>query len=293
MRSYLFVPGDSAAKLAKGLGCGADALLLDLEDSVAPALKPVARQLVADFLERERDRPGRPQLFVRINSRDTGMWDADLDAVVPAMPDGLLLPKARSGADVAALAAAVDDRERGHGLAPGGIGLIVLATEVAISLLDMKSYVGSSRRLRALTWGAEDLLADLGGTSNRDETGAYASPYRLARDLTLVTAAAAAVPAIDTVFVDIGNIEGLRAECKAAVRDGFSGKMAIHPAQVPVINEVFTPSADEVARARRIVDHFAANPGAGVVAIDGKMIDRPHIRAAERIIARARFAGVG
>ena len=292
MRSYLFVPGDSPGKLAKGLVSGSDALLLDLEDSVAPAGKPEARKLVAAFIERERGKRGRPRLVVRINSRDTGLWDADLDAVVSARPDGLLVPKARSGADVAALSSDLDARERRLGLAPGGIGLIVLATEVAVSLLDMKSYVGSSPRLTGLTWGAEDLLADLGGTANRDEAGAYASPYRLARDLTLFTAAAAAVPAIDTVFVDIKNVEGLRAECRAAVRDGFAGKMAIHPAQVPVINDVFTPGADEVARARRIVDYFAANPGAGVVAIDGKMIDRPHIRAAERILARAKLAGV-
>ncbi|KAB2849286.1 MAG: CoA ester lyase, partial [Hyphomicrobiaceae bacterium] len=265
MRSYLFVPGDSTGKLAKGLGCGADALLLDLEDSVAPAAKPEARRIVAGFLEREREKADRPRLIVRINSRDTGMWDADLDWVVPARPDGLLVPKARSGADIAALSADLEARERRLGLKSGGISLFALVTEVAVSLLDMKSYIGASPRLSALTWGAEDLLADIGGLANRDERGAFTSPYRLARDLTLYAAAAAGLAAIDTVFVDIKDTEGLRAECRAAVRDGFSGKMAIHPAQVPIINEVFTPSVQEVARARRIVDYFAANPQAGVV----------------------------
>ena len=287
MRSLLFIPGDSPTKLAKGLQSGADALLLDLEDSVAPDAKAAARSLLADYIGKHRAQSGRPRLYVRINSPDSGLWGDDLGAIVAAGPDGILVPKTRSGADVAALGRELDTREAAARLPAGSIAIIAIATEVAISLLRMESYVGSSQRLKGLTWGAEDLMADLGSLANRDQGGAYTSPFRLARDLCLLASAAAGVDAIDTVHVDLRNPEGLAAECRAAARDGFTGKMAIHPAQVPVINLAFTPAPVEIARAQKIVDHFRAHPGAGVVAIDGRMIDRPHIKAAERLLARA------
>lgn len=287
MRSLLFVPGDSPSKIAKAASAGADVLLLDLEDSVAPSSKPRARSVVAEAIAGLRAEAARCRLYVRVNALDTGLVEADLDAVMKAAPDGLMLPKSATGADVQHLAAKVAVREAEFGLPDGATRIIAIATETAASLFGLGTYRGASPRLAALTWGAEDLAADLGAETNRTEAGEHADPYRLARTLTLAGAAAAEVPAIDTVFTAFRDTEALRRECEAARRDGFSGKMAIHPAQVPVINEVFTPSPEAVAHARRIVEAFAAAPDAGVVGIDGKMIDRPHLRQAQRILARA------
>jgi citrate lyase subunit beta/citryl-CoA lyase len=287
MRSLLFVPGDSPSKIAKAATAGADVLLLDLEDSVAPSSKAEARTIVAEAVARIRSDKARCRLFVRVNGLDTGLTDADLDAVMKAAPDGLMLPKSTTGADVQHLAAKLAVREAEYGLADGATRIIAIATETAASLFGLGTYRGASPRLAALTWGAEDLAADLGAETNRTETGEYADPYRLARTLTLAGAGAAELPAIDTVFTAFRDGDALRRECEAARRDGFSGKMAIHPAQVPIINAVFTPSAEAVAHARRIVEAFAAAPDAGVVGIDGKMIDRPHLRQALRILARA------
>jgi len=287
MRSLLFVPGDSPTKIAKAAGSGADVLLLDLEDSVAPSAKAAAREtLRAAIADLRAERTGC-RLFVRVNALDTGLIDADLDAVMPAAPDGIMLPKSVSGVDVQHVAAKIAVREAECGLPDGGTRIIAIATETAASLFNLGTYRGASRRLEGLTWGAEDLSADLGAETNRTETGDYTDPYRLARALTLAGAAAAEALAIDTVFTAYRDADGLRRECEAARRDGFGAKMAIHPAQVPIINEVFTPSPEAVDHARRIVAAFAAAPDAGVVGLDGRMIDRPHLRLAERILARA------
>jgi citrate lyase subunit beta/citryl-CoA lyase len=292
MRSLLFVPADSPAKLAKALGCGADAIILDLEDSIAPARKEAARAGAAAFLAQTAPLPTRPRLIVRVNGLATGLTDADLDAVVPARPDAIMLPKAEGGASVVHADAKLCAREALSGLAEGSIGIVPIATETARSLFVAGTYVNSSPRLAALTWGAEDLATDVGAETNRDGQGRFLDPYRLARTLCIAGAAAAAVPAIDTVYVDFRNDAGLRRECEEARRDGFTGKMAIHPGQVSTINDVFTPGAEAIARAQAIIAAFAATPGAGVVGIDGVMYDRPHLTKAERLLARAKAAGV-
>jgi citrate lyase subunit beta/citryl-CoA lyase len=287
MRSLLFVPGDTPKKLDKGLSSGADVLLLDLEDSVALAGKAAARETVRAFIAAAKGEASRPLLYVRVNALDTGLIDDDLDAVMQAGPDGIMLPKSNSGVDVQHLAAKLAVREAENALPDGATRIVVIATETARSLFHMGTYAGASHRLAGLTWGAEDLAADLGAETNRLTDGSYADPYRLARTLALFAAHAGEFAAIDTVYTDFRNETGLAAEAEAARRDGFSAKMAIHPAQVPVINAVFTPSAEAIAHARRIVDAFAANPGAGVIGIDGKMIDRPHLRQANRVLRAA------
>jgi citrate lyase subunit beta/citryl-CoA lyase len=287
MRSLLFVPADSAKKLDKGMSIGADALILDLEDSIAPANKEAARRSAFDFLKSASGVAKRPRLIVRVNSIDTGLTDADLDAVVPGKPDAILLPKAVGGASVIHLDAKLAAREAIAGLAENSIGILALATETAASLFVTGSYGGSSPRLTALTWGAEDLSAELGAEANRDAEGRFLEPYRLARSLCLAGAAAAGVSAIDTVYVDFRNDAGLRRECEEARRDGFTGKLAIHPGQVAGINEVFTPTPAMIAHAKAIVDAFAASPDVGVVGIEGKMYDRPHLVRAQALLKRA------
>ncbi|MCP8940359.1 CoA ester lyase [Alsobacter sp. SYSU M60028] len=288
MRSLLFVPGDSPRKLEKALGGDADVLLIDLEDSVASDHKAAARDTVRDFIAAARGAEDRPLLYVRVNALGSGLADADLDAVMEAAPDGVVLPKSVSGADVQHLAAKLAVREAEQGLDDGGTRILAIATETAASIFNMGSYAGASHRLAGLTWGAEDLSADLGAETNRLDDGSYADPYRLARALSIFAAQAAGVAAIDTVFTNFRDEAGLRAECAAARRDGFTGKMAIHPAQVAVINEAFTPSPEAVERARRIVALFEAQPGAGVIGLDGEMLDRPHLRRALGVLARVR-----
>jgi citrate lyase subunit beta / citryl-CoA lyase len=292
MRSLLFVPADSARKLAKALGCGADALILDLEDSVAPERKEAARTGAAAFLAQTLPVQGRPRLIVRVNGLATGLIDTDLDAVVPACPDAIMLPKAEGGASVVHAAAKLCAREALSGLAEGTIRIVAIATETAPALFVAGTYQSASPRLAALTWGAEDLSTELGAEANRDAQGRFLDPYRLARTLCIAAAAAADVPALDTVYVDFRNDSGLRRECEEARRDGFTGKMAIHPGQVATINEVFTPTPAAIKRAQAIVAAFAANPGAGVIGIDGVMYDRPHLAKAERLLVRAKAAGV-
>ncbi|MFE1600789.1 HpcH/HpaI aldolase/citrate lyase family protein [Methylobacterium sp. ID0610] len=286
MRSLLFVPGDSPRKLDKALDSGADALILDLEDSVAMDAKAAARAASADFLARSRGRPGCPRLFVRINALDTGLADDDLAAVMPGGPDGIVLPKAHGGPDVAGLGARLAVQEARAGLADGATRILPIATETARAVFALGTLAGSSPRLAGVTWGAEDLSADLGAETNRDAAGDWSGPFRLARNLALLAAAAAEVDAIDTINAAFRDLDGLARECHAARRDGFVGKMAIHPAQVPVINAAFTPSAAEIARARAVVAAFAAAPGTGVVGVEGQMLDRPHLRRAERLLAR-------
>jgi citrate lyase subunit beta / citryl-CoA lyase len=286
MRSLLFLPADSEKKLAKGFDSGADALILDLEDSVAAERKADARQTALAYLKDHAPRAARPRLIVRVNALDTGLTDADLDVIVAGKPDAILLPKAEGGPSVIHLDAKLTAREALHGLTDGAIEILALATETASALFLCGTFAGASKRLTALTWGAEDLSAELGAETNRDADGRFTSPYMLARNLSLAAAAAARVQAIDTVYADFRNMDGLREESLEARRDGFTAKMAIHPAQVAVINDVFTPSAEEIDKARAVVDAFAADPAAGVVAIGGVMYDRPHLRRAERLLAR-------
>src|SRR5580698_2444612 len=285
MRSLLFVPADSAKKLDSAMRSGADALIVDLEDSVAPENKAKARESAAAFL---KNATARPYKIVRVNSLQTGLTDADLDAVVPAKPDAIMLPKAEGGASAMHADAKLAVREAINGLPDGHIKILPIATETAASLFLAGTFAGSSARLLGLTWGAEDLSAELGAQTNRDAQGLFLDPYRLARVLCLVGASAAQVPAVDTVYVDFRNNDGFRRECEEALRDGFAGKMAIHPAQVPIINEVFTPSSEAIARAKAVVDVFAANPGAGVVNIGGVMFDQPHLTRARRLLDQAK-----
>ena len=287
MRSLLFVPGDSARKLEKGLSSGADALIVDLEDSVAPSAKEGARRVASAFLREAVHGADRPRLFVRINALGTGLADADLDGVMEGGPDGVVLPKAEGGSDVAHLGAKLAVREAEFGLPDGGTRVIAIATETGRGVFALGTYAGSSRRLTGLSWGGEDLSADIGAETNRTADGAYADPYRFARASTLLGAAAAEVDAIDAVFVNYWDDNGLAAECRDARRDGFVAKMAIHPAQVPIINEAFTPSRAALERARAIVAAFAADPNAGVIGLDGAMLDRPHLKRAERLLRRA------
>ena len=282
MRSWLFVPADSEKKLARGENLPADVLLLDLEDSVAPANKPAARALAAEFI----GRTGLPRerVWVRVNPLDGTFCEADLEAVVPAGPGGLMLPKARSAEDVVALAARLDDLEDRHGLEPGRTGILPLVTETPGAVFTLGSYAGCSERLAGLSWGAEDLGAAIGAGEVRDRLGNWTPPFQLVRNLCLFAAHAAGVPAIDTVHTDFHDMDGLADGCREARRDGFSGKLAIHPAQLDTINRTFEPAEEELAYARRVVALFEANPAAGVLELDGVMLDRPHLLAARRLL---------
>ncbi|KTW10336.1 HpcH/HpaI aldolase/citrate lyase family protein [Sphingomonas sanguinis] len=276
LRSLLFVPGDRPDRMAKALGLGADALILDLEDAVAPDAKPAARQTVAAFLAQSRDHG--VQLFVRINPVDGPLAAEDLAAILPARPDGIVLPKAEGLVSLHALAA--------RGVAH--IPILPIVTETPTAIFRLGEYAGSSLPLAGLTWGAEDLPAAIGATTAREADGSYTAPYQLARSLTLFAAHAAGTAAIETVYPDFRDLDGLAAYAARGQRDGFTGMMAIHPAQLPVINAAFTPSEQDIARAQAIVDLFAANPGAGALQLDGKMVDAPHLKAAQALLARAR-----
>jgi citrate lyase subunit beta/citryl-CoA lyase len=292
MRSFLFVPADGGKKLDKAMASGADAVIVDLEDSISAEGKAAARKCAADFVQDAVKQARRPRLLVRVNGFTTGLTDADLDAIVPARPDAIMLPKAQGGAGVLQADAKLAVREAQCGLPDGHIKIVAIATETATALFLAGTFRGASARLEGLTWGAEDLSAELGAETNRDPDGRFLDPYRLARALCLAGAAAAQVQAIDTITADFRNIERLRRETEEARRDGFTGKMAIHPAQVPVINEVFTPTPQAIARARAMIAAFDAQPGNGAVGIDGVMYDRPHLERARLLLARAKAAGV-
>jgi citrate lyase subunit beta / citryl-CoA lyase len=292
MRSLLFVPADSEKKIAKALSVGADCLILDLEDAVAPARKSAARPLAAAFIAEACKLAKRPKLYVRINALDTAEWESDIAAVLPSRPDGIMHPKPRSSEDVDRLAMSLDHAEAKIGIAIGTTRIIAITTEVPMAVLTMSSYLTPSARLDGLTWGAEDLSALVGSAITREPGGGWTSPYKLARDLCLFTALAANVQPIDTVYVDFRNTEGLAEECRLAARDGFTGKMAIHPDQVATINAAFTPSVTEIAWAHEIIALFRDNPGAGALSLRGQMIDRPHAVRANRILARAKLAGL-
>ena len=281
-RSFLFVPGDSERKLEKAPAAGADALIVDLEDAVSPTARPAARQLTAEFVA------GRSDAWVRINPIDGPDALPDLDAVLGANPAGIVLPKARNASDVKELSAVIDKAERENGIATGSIRILPLVTETPGALFSLGSYQHATSRLAGLTWGAEDLSAALGAVANRGEDGDWLPPYQMARTLCLYAAGAAEVAAYDTVYTDIRNLEGLARYAAVARRDGFAGMLAIHPGQVDTINTAFQPSAEEVEHAERVIELFEANPGAGVLSLDGKMLDRPHLVQAKRILELAK-----
>jgi citrate lyase subunit beta / citryl-CoA lyase len=283
LRSLLFVPGDNEHNLAGAARHGADALILDLEDSVATSRKAVARGLVNEYL-RAAARANGPRCMVRLNGIQTGLtWD-DLAAVLPARPDAVLLPKGDPGL-LAELDRRLSELEQRAGMQVGMTPVYVLATETARGVFTVGQFTGVSARLQGLSWGHEDLAAELGAV-NRDTNGDYTDVFRMARSLCLLGAAAAGVDAIDGAFMDFRNLDAFARECDAGRRDGFTGKLAIHPAQVALINSTFTPSAAEVRWARRVVAAFTADPQLGVIAVDGKVVDRPHLRLAERLLAR-------
>jgi citrate lyase subunit beta / citryl-CoA lyase len=286
-RSLLFVPGDSDRKLAKCETAQADIVILDLEDSVAPDQKSAARARVGEFVRAHPARTG-PQLWVRINALDTSHALADLASLAGSRPDGIVQPKIHSADDVLRLAEHLDAYESQHRLERGHIRILPLATETAQSVFSLGDYSRCGPRLYGLTWGAEDLSAVVGASANRQPDGSWTHPYQLVRSLCLFGAAAAGVPAIDTVHADFRDARGLEAACHEARRDGFVGKLAIHPDQVPIINASFTPSEEEIARATRVVALFQDHPGVATLALDGQMLDLPHLRQAQRILARAR-----
>ena len=285
-RSLLFVPGDSDRKLERCGASGADLVILDLEDSVAPEHKAAARERVGAWLA-ARPAGARMQCWVRINPLDSVESGRDLAAVAAARPDGIVQPKVRSAEDVVGLGRVLEELELRHGIGTGAIRILPIATELPEAVFALGGYARCGARLYGLTWGAEDLSAAVGASANRDAHGNWTAPYQLARSLCLFGARAAGVAAIDTLHADFRDDSGLRASCAEARRDGFTGKLAIHPQQVGVINECFMPSAAEVAEARRIVALFAANPGVAALALDGRMVDLPHLRLAQGTLARA------
>lgn len=280
-RAFLFVPADSDRKLAKGAESGADALILDLEDSVGSERKPVARGMAAAWLAARQ--PAWPQGWVRVNGLDTGLTMADLAAVVGARPDGIVLPKCSAPDQLRTVDAALSALEAREGLADRSVSVMPIVTETPAALFALGGYAGGPR-LAAMTWGGEDLAAGVGAKANRRKDGSWDDLYRLARSLTLAGAAAAEVPAIDTIYADFRNEAGFAAECAEARRMGYAGRMAIHPAQVPVILSAFAPTAEELAWAKAVVEGFAASPGAGVISLAGRMVDRPHLVQARRIL---------
>lgn len=289
MRSGLFIPGDSERKLAKGMASGADALFIDLEDSVSLDNKEAAREVSAGFLREVAGEDSRPALYVRVNAFDTELTEDDLDAILRAKPDGIVLPKSEHGQDVTRLDALLRVCEADNDIADGTTRIVAIITETAIGALNAGTYRRSSKRLQAVAWGAEDLSADI-GSARRHDDGSYRDVFRFARVQTLLGAVAAGVDPLDTVFPDFRNDEGLAAECREGKLDGFTAKMAIHPAQVPIINEIYTPSDDEIAKAQEIVDAFEAAGNPGVLGLNGQMLDRPHLRKAEKLLQR--FASI-
>ena len=284
LRSWLFIPGDSDKKLGKAADTGADALILDLEDSVAPARKPVAREMVLAYLQAAGER--RSELWVRMNPLADGGLD-DLVAVVRGQPDGIMVPKVDGPEDLVRVGHILDALERRDGVART-IRLLPVATETPRAPFALGRYAEVAvPRLHGLTWGAEDLSAAIGASTNRDPSGHWALTYRVVRSHCLLAAKACGVEAIETLYADFRDEAGLRADCAEASREGFTGRIAIHPAQVADINDAFSPSADEIAHADRVVAAFSQSPGIGVVGLDGRMLDIPHLRQAEKVLARA------
>jgi citrate lyase subunit beta/citryl-CoA lyase len=286
-RSWLFVPGDSEKKLLKTPETGAHALIVDLEDAVAISAKAAARLLARDWLEaHKRQITMRKQArWVRINAVETGLWREDLAAVMPGAPEGIMLPKAEGPEQIRQVAAEIYELEQRHGIPNGQTRLLPLVSETPRAALTIPAYMDASMpRLAGLTWGAEDLSAELGAARKRDGHGQWTDAFRFVRAQTLLVARARGVWAIDTLFADFRDIEGTKLAAQAARADGFSGMLAIHPSQVPLINAAFTPTEDELAAARAVVDAFAANPGVGAIQLNGRMLDQPHLRQARALL---------
>jgi len=285
MRSWLFVPGDSDRKLGNVASCGADAVIVDLEDSVAPPAKPAARMLAKSWLQAQTG-AGFAR-WVRINPLDTPLWREDLAAVMPARPDGIMVPKAAGPEQLQSLAAELYEIEQRNGIVPGSTRILPLVSETPAAALGIAAYAGAPLpRLAGLTWGAEDLSAAIGASRKRDAGGGWTDTFRLVRAQVLLTAHARGVWAIDTLHAEFRDLEGLEKIAGDSYADGFAGMLAIHPSQVPVINQAFTPGEAEIAEARAIVGAFSANPGAGALSLDGRMIDQPHLEQARRLLER-------
>lgn len=292
LRSLLFVPGDSERKQAKAFSSGADALILDLEDSVAGAQLPAARQRVRELLD-ARAGQSAPELWVRPNGPASGRLLDDLVAILPGRPAGLVLPKVSDAAELIEVDHYLTALEKQAGLALSSIRLIVIATETPRALFNLGGFGGAApSRLAGITWGMEDLSAALGATGKTEPDGSLTPVLELARSMCLLAAGAAGVQAIDGVHAAFRDAAGLEREAARARRDGFTAKLAIHPDQVPIINAAFTPTSAEVEHARRVVAAFAASPGAGVTSLDGRMLDRPHLVLAERILELSKRSGL-
>jgi len=288
MRSWLFVPGDSERKLAKVLSAGADIVIVDLEDAVAPEAKHAARALAAEWLRDAAHHRAAAALWVRINPLDTPLWRDDLEAVLAGTPAGIMVPKAAGPAQLEALEAALDELEPRYGTAPGAIRILPLVSETPAAALGVAAYADARlQRLAGLTWGAEDLSAAIGAARKRDAEGRWTDLFRMVRSTVLLAAHARRIAAIDTLHAEFRDLEGLDRVARESYADGFAGMLAIHPAQVPVINAAFTPSEAELAQAHAIIAAFARDPGAGAVQLDGRMIDQPHLDQARRLLERS------
>ncbi len=284
LRSLLFVPGDSERKLSKSVTVAADALIIDLEDSVAPENKARARNLTREFLS---EHARHKQLWVRINPVNEAAALEDLESIMPGRPYGIVQPKTNSPDDVLRLGQSLEGFEKELGIEPGSTRILPVSTETPLAIFSLGEYVNCDERLAGLTWGAEDLGTAIGALANKDREGNWTPPFQLARNLCLFAAHAAGVAAIDTIHAEFHEPEGLRVSCDEARRDGFSGKLAIHPDQVAVINAAFTPNEEEIIQARRIVELFAANPGEATLSLDGVMLDIPHLKHARHVLSMA------
>jgi len=293
LRCFLFVPADSERKLAKAAGLAADALILDLEDSVNQENLPAARAMARDYLAQSRGKKRRQQLWVRVNPLETEFSLPDLAAIMPGAPDGIILPKTYSAAEAIKLDHMLSALEAREEIPLGQTKILVVATETARSLFTLESFIGASPRIYGMTWGAEDLAAALGAFTNRTPDGAYEDVYRLARTLCLAACKAGEMEPVDSVYPNFRDLDGLYAEALQGRKTGFTGKVAIHPDQVDVINSAFAPTAEEIAFARRVIQAFDAVGGSGTVGLDGRMIDMPHLKQARRVLAMADRAAAG
>ncbi len=283
MRSWLFAPGDSEKKMTKAADSAADIALLDLEDSVAPENKSAAREMVAQMIAGRSD---KSRIWVRVNPLSSGETEKDLDAIIASGPGGIFLPKAEGGHDVVTLDAMLTEREKVAGMEVGSTLVAALVTETAAAMFTTGTYDGAPR-LVAMSWGAEDLSSELGAQEQRGPDGEYSHTYEMARSLCLLGAVKAQVAPIETVQPEFRDLDALKERALRVRRQGFRGMLAIHPAQIEPINTAFTPSAEELAHARAVVKLFADNPGAGTLALDGNMLDRPHLALAQRILAES------
>lgn len=291
-RSWMFVPGDSERKLAKAPSVGADVIIVDLEDAVAPQAKENAREMTREWLTAQRVEAAdeaASEIWVRINPLDSALWQYDVEAALPGKPDGIMVPKAIGPEQLRRLVGVLYELEPRNGIAPGSTQLLPIVSETPLAANSIADYGRPDNelpRLAGLTWGAEDLSAAIGASRKRDKKGEWTDLFRMVRSQTLLAAHAAGIAAIDTLHADFRDEAGLKRVARASYEDGFAGMMAIHPAQVKTINEAFTPSEQEIAEAQAIVDLFAQNPGVGALQLDGKMVDQPHLEQAQKLLGK-------